>query len=670
MHGELFSNATNRAIEKQLSGMELLSVVGQLTADGQRNLVVSLYQTWLEHNSDNALAPAIYFNYGVVLSDANDVAGAKAAFENAIRVNPDFYPPYVNLGGLLDRIGAGGEAVQLWYQMAARLPTINGENLNYKATVLKQIGRVLERGNLDLHAEDSLRQCLDLNSHQPDVVQHYVSLRQRQCKWPIIAPSGQIERKTLLGGISALSLGAYTDDPILQLGNAYMYARYVTGCAPKTYVSTHARLLANPPPRRRVAYLSSDLREHAIGYLTSEVYELHDRSKVEIFAYYCGIKSPDQLQQRVKNAVEHWVDISDMTDEQAAAKMIEDGIEILIDVNGYTNGQRSKLLASRPAPIIVNWLGYPGTLGTAYHNYIIADDFIIPPSHEMFYSEKVLRLPCYQSNDRKRKVSERGQTRAEAGLPENAFVFCCFNGLHKISRFTWARWMSILTQVPTSVIWLLDGPQTTKDRLKQLAQEAGVAPDRLIFANKLRNPDHLARYPLADLFLDTSPYGAHTTCSDALYMGVPLLTVPGRSFASRVCGSLIKSAGVEETIVKTPDEYVREAVALANDPARCKALRARLLANRDTCVLFDTPLLVRKMEDLFAEMWADYTSGKLPIPDLTNLDIYNEVGIELDKDEVDMMTVPDYLGMYRKALAAKAESIFVHRDNRLWPGTN
>ena len=434
MLGELFSSATNRAIEKQLSGMELLSVVGQLNAGGQRNLVASLYQTWLEHNQDNALAPAIFFNYGVVLSDANDVAGAKAAFENAIRINPDFYPPYVNLGGLLDRVGAGGEAVQLWYQMAARLPTINGDNVHYKATILKQIGRVLERGNLDVHAEDSLRQCLDLNAHQPDVVQHYVSLRQRQCKWPIIAPSGQIERKALLGGISALSLGAYTDDPILQLGNAYMYARYVTGCAPKTYIAAHAKLRETPAPRRRVGYLSSDLREHAIGYLTNEVFELHDRSKVEVFAYYCGIKANDAIQQRVKNAVEHWVDVSDMTDEQAADRMIADGLEILIDVNGYTNGQRSKLLAMRPAPIIVNWLGYPGTLGTAYHNYIIADDFIIPPSHELFYSEKVVRLPCYQSNDRKRKVSDRSQTRAEAGLPENAFVYCCFNGLHKISR--------------------------------------------------------------------------------------------------------------------------------------------------------------------------------------------------------------------------------------------
>ena len=633
-------------------------------------MVISLYRTWLDHNATDPLAPAVHFNYGVCLGEIGDQKGAETAFKEAIRINPDFYPPYINLGGVYDRHGAGGEAVQLWFQMVARLPAITGDNINYKATALKQIGRVLERGNLDAHAEDTLRQCLEIDSHQNDVIQHYVSLRQRQCKWPVIAPWGNIGRKTLLGGISALSMGAYTDDPLLQLGNAYMYNRHVVGAPPATLVAAHSKLRTEPAPaRRRIGYLSSDLREHAIGYLTAEVYELHNRENVEVFAYYCGIKSPDGLQQRIRVAVEHWVDISEMSDEAAAQRMVDDGLEILIDVNGYTNGQRSKLLAMRPAPIIVNWLGYPGTVGTPYHNYIIADDFIIPPAHEIFFSEKVMRVPCYQSNDRKRVISLRQPTRAEAGLPDDAFVFCCFNALHKISRFTWKRWMDILARVPNGVLWLLDGPQTTMERLHQMAVDVGIAKERVIFAPKMRNADHLARYPLADLFLDTSPYGAHTTSSDALWTGVPLLTLPGRSFASRVCGSLVKAAGMEELICATPEAYVNLAIELANDPQRLAALRQKLKANRDTCTLFNTPLLVEKLEGLYAEMWAEYRAGKLPMPNLTNLDIYNEIGMELDRDDVEMLAQADYLGMYRRALAEKSSSIFVGADPRLWPGT-
>lgn len=254
-------------------------------------------------------------------------------------------------------------------------------------------------------------------------------------------------------------------------------------------------------------------------------------------------------------------------------------------------------------------------------------------------------------------------------MPENAFVFCCFNAPHKISRFTWKRWMEILNRVPNSVLWLLDGPQTTMERLHQMAAEVGIPKERIIFAPKLRNADHLARYPLADLFLDTWPYGAHTTSSDALWMSVPLLTLPGRSFASRVCGSLVKSAGMEELICATPEAYVQLAIDLANDPPRLAALRQKLAANRDTCTLFNTPLLVERLEGLYAEMWAEYRAGKLHMPNLTNLDVYNDVGMELDRDEVEMLAQSDYLDQYRRVLGEKARSVYLAPDPRLWPGT-
>jgi predicted O-linked N-acetylglucosamine transferase (SPINDLY family)/Flp pilus assembly protein TadD len=666
MVAELLSNALSRAQQKTLTAGELLHIAGHISASPEAKSLPLLYRTWIENHPTDPLLPAVHFNLAVILSATGDLAGARASLEESIRINPDFIPPYINLGNVMERQGASGDAVQIWYQAANRLIQINGENANYKTTALKQIGRVLERFQIDEKAEEALKLSLDINPHQSDVVQHWVSLRQRQCKWPVITPTGTITKEHLLKGISALSLAAYTDDPLLQLGNAALYTKQSIGRPKKLFNEHHAALLKTASPRkRRVGYLSSDLREHAVGFLTVEVYELHNRENIEVFLYYCGIESPDYMQQRIKAAGDHWIDLSGMTDEQAAERMVADGIEILIDVNGYTNSARTKLLSMRPAPIIVNWLGFPGTLGNPSHHYIVADDFIIPPENEIYYSEKVLRLPCYQPNDRKRAIADR-PTRAAVGLPEDATVFCCFNGVHKITPFTWLRWMTILHNVPGSVLWLLDSIESVSARLKELAVQHGIAADRIIFAPKAKNAHHLARYPLADLFLDTSPYGAHTTSSDALWMGVPVLTLAGRSFASRVCGSLVKSAGLEDLVVYTPEDFVRLGIELGRDKARLNAYREKLAANRNTCVLFNMPLLVSSLERLYAQMWDEYKSGQLPRPDLSNVDIYNEIGIELDNNDVELLAVKDYNGLYRQKLAERHEFCYIAADRRLW----
>ena len=667
MVAEVFSDALKRAMERALSVGELIGVAEQLNRAGEKSLAIALYRAWIENNSDNPLLHAIYFNYGVLLTGANELPAARSALAESIRIKPDFYPPYINIGHVLDRMGAGGDAVLHWQQVVNRLGFVNGESINFKTTALKQIGRVLERGFLDAQAEDALRMGLDVVPDQTDVIQHWVSLRQRQCKWPVIAPFALLTREKLLGGISALSLAAYTDDPMLQLANAYRYCKNNIGKPSRTFVDTHKERLVNRKSGRlKIGYVSSDLREHAIGFLMGEIGELHDRSKVEVFLYYCGISAEDEIKARHKASGDHWVDITPMTDEQAALKVVEDGIDILIDVNGYTNGARTKMLAMRPAPIIVNWLGFPGSVGSPYHHYIIADPFIVPKESEIYYAEKVVRLPCYQPNDRKRVISPTVPTRAESGLPEDAVVFCCFNGAHKITSFTWKRWMTILEQVPGSVLWLLDSIETTNQRLRELAQQHGIAPERIVFAGKRRNPDHLARYPLADLFLDTAPYGAHTTSSDAMWMGVPVLTLVGRSFAARVCGSLVTSAGMPELVCYKPEDFVARAVELGNDKAKLLACRKKLQSQRDTCVLFNTPLLVSKLEELYAEMWKDYSSGKLPRTDLSNLDVYNDIGSELDRDDVEMMLVPDYNGLYRQKLAEQDSYAYLRPDNRLW----
>jgi len=670
MGSALLSEALNRARESSLSAGELLGIAGNISAAGDIPSVIELYRTWIAHHPADPIIHAIYFNYAVVLSNNNMLAEARDALYEAIRINPDFMPPYINLGNVLERMGATGDGIQEWYKAVNRLSAITGEAAGYKTTALKQIGRVLERFQLDENAEEALRLSLDINPHQSDVIQHWVSLRQRQCKWPVITPRGSLTKELLLKGISALSLAAYTDDPMLQLANAAAYSNHNIGRPVKSFSDTHQKHHQTPTSaRRKIGYLSSDLREHAIGYLTSEVYELHDRTKVEVFLYYCGHEVKDQVQARIKAAADHWLDISPLSDEEAGARMIADGIEILIDLNGYTHGARTKLLSMRPAPIIVNWLGFPGSLGNPSHHYIIGDEFVTPPVSEIYYSEKVLRLPCYQPNDRKREISQRRPTRQEVGLPDDAMVFCCFNGVHKVTPFTWRRWMSILHQVPGSVLWLLDSIESTNVRLKQLAASHGIAPERIIFAPKARNCDHLARYPLADLFLDTSPYGAHTTSSDALWMGVPVLTLVGRSFASRVCGSLVRSAGIGELVCTTETEFVQMAVDLAHDKSKLMRYRQRLAAARDTCVLFDTPRLVASLEKLYAQMWADFKANRLPRPDLTNLDVYLDIGIELDQNDRDLLTVPNYTDLYQQKLAERDSFSLIRPDDRLWTGT-
>ena len=498
---ELYNDAVKRAVTRQLSVVDLFKATGTLAVEGQRQFQLDLYRTWIAYNGEDGLLYAVYYNYGVALMETRDFIGAINILRECIRVKPDFQQAYINLGRALEDSGQGGAAVGQWLALAKNLSTVNGESVSHKLTALQQVGRVLEAANSDAAAEDALKQSLDISVHQPEVLQHWISLRQRQCKWPSIEPWERVSRKDLQGGISSLSLACHADEPMFQLAKAYAYAKKAMG-KPKAVARP-----ASPAKheRLRIGYISSDLREHAVGFAMTDVMELHDREHFEIFAYYCGIKRTDSTQQRIMKAVDHWVDITGMNDDQAAEKIAADGIDIVIDLNGYTKDARTKVFARRPAPITVNWFGFPGTMGTPYHHYLIADETIIPKSHEAFYSEKVLRLPCYQPNDRKRTVSERRPTRAEAGLPDDAFVFCSFNGPQKTTPRVFQRWMAVLNRVPNSVLWLLSGGNDANERLRKASAQHGVSPDRLIFAEKMANPDHLARYPLADLFLDSMP---------------------------------------------------------------------------------------------------------------------------------------------------------------------
>ena len=605
---------------------------------------------------------AVYFNYGVALGAVQDRSGAINALRECTRLKPDFQPAHINLGRALEDAGQTGQAVSQWLTLCNNLALVNGESVTHKSTALQQMARVLETANSDAAAEDALKQSLDINVHQPEAIQHWISLRQRQCKWPVIVEWERVSRKDLNAGISSLSLACHADDPMYQLAQAHDYAFNVVGMPAR---ATPAQSNRNAD-KLRIGYVSSDLRGHAVGFAMTDVMETHDRENFEIFAYYCGIDRPDATQQRIKSAVDRWVDLTGLDDEHAAARIAADGVDIIIDLNGYTRDARTKVFARRPAPIAVNWFGFPGTMGTPYHHYIIADETIIPEADEIYYSEKVLRLPCYQPNDRNRPVAAHRPTRAEAGLPEDAFVFCSFNGMQKIKPRGFLRWMTILNRVPGSVMWMLGGGADACDRLRKVAAEAGVSPERLIFAENKPNPEHLARYPLADLFLDSLPYGAHTTAADALWRGVPIVTMPGRSFASRVCASLVRAAGVPELVCATPEAFIEEAVAYGTNPEKLAAVKAKLAMSLPTCALFDTPRLVGHLENLYRQMWNDFKRGALPIPDLRNLDVYHRIGTELDLENIEVLGDEAYVALYKEKLAERNAFYPIPPDERLW----
>lgn len=668
MSHELFSGALKRAILKELPVHELFATAQTLTDAGQRDLALTLYREWINFNQDSPILHAIYFNYGIILSEGGDLVGARDALQNANRVAPGFLSAYINLGSVHERLGAIGPALESWFTVVNQLGLVSGENINLKTMALKQSCRVLESINALGKAEEALRMSLDINPNQREVIHHWISMRQRQNKWPIIEPFPGVTRSMLLGAIAPLSLLNYTDDPMFQLATAHFHHKLDVGRPATFYTAADYRDRAVPKDRLRIGYVSSDMRNHAVGFLTSEIFELHDRSKVDVFIYYCGINVPDPTYERIKAAADKWTNITGMNNEAITELVRADQVDILIDLNGYTKDGPFQAFAMRPAPVIVNWLGYPGTLGTPCHHYIIADDYIIPDWAEKYYTEKPMRLPCYQPNDRKRVIAAAIPTRAEVGLPEDGTVFCSFNGTQKITSFTFARWMEILRAVPGSVLWLLKCGENSDAHLMELAAQHGVDPNRLVFADRTGNAAHVARYALADLFLDTMPYGAHTTASDALWMGLPVLTLPGRGFASRVCASLVNAAGVPEFICSTPQDYVQRAIEFGLDKSKLQPYRERLLSTQYTSVLFDTPNLVRSLEGLYAQMWDAFVRDELPQPDLTNMELYRDIGAELDHDAREFSFLPDYEQIYRDNMARLNDYAPIPADSRLWPG--
>lgn len=365
----------------------------------------------------------------------------------------------------------------------------------------------------------------------------------------------------------------------------------------------------------RIAYVSSDLHAHATAVLMAGVFEHHDRSRFETTAISLGPADASPMRARLKNSFHRFIDAGNGSDAQIATLMRQMEIDIAVDLKGYTSHARPGIFACRPAPVQVNYLGFPATMGAEFIDYIVADRFTIPAAGAPCFTEKVVRLPdSYQPNDTTREIAANTPTRSDMGLPETGFVYCCFNNSFKIQPHIFGVWMRLLREIAGSVLWLLADNSTAVENLKREAGQRDVDPERLVFAPRARLDEHLARHRLADLFLDTLPYNAHTTASDSLWMGLPVLTCTGSTFAGRVAASVLNAAGLPELVMSTLDEYEALALSLAREPARLAAIRAKLAGNRDTGPLFDVARFTRHLESAYAQMWGRAERGEKPAP--------------------------------------------------------
>jgi predicted O-linked N-acetylglucosamine transferase (SPINDLY family) len=413
-----------------------------------------------------------------------------------------------------------------------------------------------------------------------------------QVAWDRLAP--EIERDAALGSPFWLLCEPTSAEQQLDYTRRWAAARFrsaASGVGAPSAPAAHRRL--------RIGYLSSDLQEHAAAYLVTEVLELHDRERFEVFAYSHGPDDGGMMRQRVRAACEHFIDIAWEPDDVAAERIRSDALDVLVDLKGYTAGDRLTIMARRPCSVQVTWLGYPGTTGAAFMDYLIADPFIIPPGDERHYSERIVRMPhCYQSNDRKRAIGE-SLPRADYGLPDGAFVFCCFNQAYKITPDIFTVWMRLLKAIPNSVLWLVESHRLASQNLLASAQTHSVPAERLVFAPRMPYAQHLARYRMADLALDTFPYTSHTILSDALWCGCPTVGLCGTTFASRVSGSLLTAAGLPDLVTYTIADYERLALRIAGESRFMQEIRSRVAHARDHSALFDSTAFTRDLERLY-----------------------------------------------------------------------
>ena len=577
-----------------------------LWAQGKQDEAISAYQQALALKPDFAEA---HGNLGNVLRDQGRLEEAAGHYQRALTLKPDYAGAYNNLGNVLRDQDRVEEAASHYRQALTLKPDFAEAHYN--------LGQILGRQEKGGEAARHYQQALMFKPDYVDAENQLMHLLQHLCDWKHVEELIGRQKQRLLADsdsqVPPFTFLCIPCSPAEQLQSAQKWARARFSPAARLRENLAFRFTKTARQTLRVGYLSQDFRNHPVGWLIPELFELHDRQAVQVHAYSCGPDDGSNIRKRLVSACDKFVDVRAMSHVEAARHIYDDGIDLLIDLGGYTGPARTEIVALRPAPIQVNWLGYPGTMGAEFIDYIITDRFITPPGHEPFFSEKIVYLPdCYQINDRKRKIARRTPTRKECGLPTKGVVFCSFNHTYKITPAAFDVWMRLLQKVPGSVLWLLETNIDVAAHLRREAQARRVEPTRLVFAPRVPLEQHLARCRVADLFLDTLPYNGHVTTSDALWAGLPVLTCVGETFASRVAGSLLTAIGLPELITHSLKEYEALALQLARSPSKLAGLRARLEKNRLTAPLFDSKRFVRHIERAYRMMWERYLSGEAP----------------------------------------------------------
>lgn len=595
--------AYRRALELNPGDAAIHNNLGYvLQVSGIMDEGIGYYRKAISLRPDNHRA---HYNLGNALFLTGKSEDAIAAFREAVRLNPRFADVWDHLGTALQRLGRAAEA-EACFRRRIEIDPDSADAYHTLALDLQQQGRIDE-------AFACYQRAIALWPDYLPAVASALWLAQRMCDWTTVAAYSEAVLRRAAEQPGAVSPFQLMSLPGANRALLFAHARAQAATIAASEPMRHDIAGLGQPSRMRLGYLSSDFHGHPVAYLIAEIFELHDRDRFEVFLFSYGPDDGSAMRQRLEAGCDHFIDVSALSDDAAAQRIYDERIQILVDLKGYTSDDRPRIAARRPAPIQVNWLGFPGSMGADWIDYLIADPYVIPREHDADYAEEVVRLPhCYQPNDRKRPGGVAGLSRNACGLPETGFVFCCFNQSYKIEPSLFAIWMRLLRGVPDSVLWLLEENRWSPDNLRKEAVRHGVSAERLVFAPVRPLAEHLARYALADLVVDTFPYTSHTTGSDALWAGCPVVTLMGETFASRVAASLLRNVGLEQLIARSVAEYEALVLALAHDRPRLEGLRRHLREHRDKLPLFDSPRFVRGLEAAYGRMWAQFAEGIAP----------------------------------------------------------
>jgi protein O-GlcNAc transferase len=569
-----------------------------LQQQGRLDRAVEAYQQSLRLRPDYIEAAT---NVGIALQELGRLGEAAAAFEHVAKLRPDAAEPHNNLGVALLAVGQPVEAVAAFQRALALKPDYAGAFYNL-GNAWRELGK--PEGAIAAYG-----QALRLQPDDPDAFSQLVYQRWRACDWTGYYGDQQKLLALVRQGarVPPFALIPTEASPAEQLACARRWVEpFSRAVPPRPHVP-----LKREGERIRLGYLSADFHQHATAHLAAELFERHDRARFEVFAYSYGPDDGSPMRRRLERAFDRFADIRPLSHAQGAQRIRADEVDILIDLKGHTLDARTATLAARPAPIQVNYLGYPGTMGAAFIDYIIVDRIVAPPEQQPHFAEKLVTLPgCYQPNSMREAAP--APARRDCGLPAEGFVFCCFNNTYKITPQFFDSWMRLLKRVSGSVLWLLESSELARRNLRREAEQRGVDPGRLVFAPIRPIAGHLARHRHADLFLDTLPCNAHTTASDALWAGLPVLTCAGATFAGRVAASAVTAAGVPELIAPSLADYEQLALDLARAPSRLHELRELLEKNRATATLFDMAAYIRNLETAYTRMWERWRARKPP----------------------------------------------------------